>query len=168
MQESKGRSNPILPRNIQDTLENLNILKSNTNENEGSLSKSSDTKPSIRSSQSINLTTKQIRNVVAFQFILPNILSQILSQLRGTLTVDISFEPSPVNPIQIDVEFKACRIRLVSQQEDKSNQFLDLNIPLGFIGPSGWLRTSYIDKDLRITRGHKGSVFILSRPNFSL
>jgi hypothetical protein len=25
------------------------------------------------------------------------------------------------------------------------------------------LRTGYIDEDLRITRGHKGSVFILSR-----
>ena len=164
MQESIGRSNPIFPRNIQDTLENLNILKSQTDEEESTTSKST----SIRSSQSINLTTKQIRNVVAFQFILPDFVSQFLSQLRGTLTVDISFEPSPNNPIQIDVQFKACRIRLTSQRKKEQNQLLDFNIPLGFIGPSGWLRTSYIDEDIRITRGHKGSVFILSRPNFSL
>lgn len=165
----QGRSNPILPQNIQDTLESWNVLKSPTTEltsSKATLDKSTAT-TSIKSSQSINLTNQQIRNVVAFQLSIPSLFSDWVSQLRGTLTVDIGFTPSITNPIQIDVQFRACRIRLFSQKlkTTSTEKLLDFNIPLGFIGPSGWLRNSYIDEEIRITRGHKGSVFILSRPN---
>lgn len=41
---------------------------------------------------------------------------------------------------------------------------MDVTIPLpGIIGPRLWLRTLYVDDELRITHGHKGSVFILRR-----
>lgn len=40
---------------------------------------------------------------------------------------------------------------------------IDITFPLGVVGPTGGLRTAYVDDKIRITRGHKGGVFILSR-----
>lgn len=171
--EVEGRLNPILPRNIQDRLENWGILTPTTvileedtleAENTPS-SSSSSTAPLVKSSQSVDLKKQRVRNVVSFQLQLPKIFqnsseSPSSSKLRGSLTVDIAFQPSPVNPMQIDVKFQACRVRIIPKQSAKA---LDINFPLGFIGPTGWLSTTYMDEDIRITRGHKGSVFILSR-----
>ncbi len=30
-------------------------------------------------------------------------------------------------------------------------------------GPQGWIETTYLDEDLRIGRGDKGSIFVASR-----
>ncbi len=98
----------------------------------------------IRSSQAINLDKGEVRNVVSFG----------LAGRRSSLTVTVSFRPNPRDPRQVDVKFQACRC-VVSP--------LDVTIPLGIFGPTGWLRTLYIDDEMRITRGHKGSVFVLFR-----
>lgn len=59
---------------------------------------------------------------------------------------------------QIDVKFNSCRFTI------SNTPGMDVTIPLpGIIGPTGWLRTLYVDDKLRITHGHKGSVFILFR-----
>ncbi len=76
--------------------------------------------------------------------------------IGGFLTVDVNFQPNLSDGRMVDVKFDACRLSV-------QNSPLDINFPLGIVGPTGWLRTSYIDDDIRITRGHKGSVFILSR-----
>jgi hypothetical protein len=108
--------------------------------------------PSIISTQSIDVKKQRVRNVVRFETNIP--LSS--SVLQGTLTVDITFVPSSSDFRRIDVKFQKCRFTL-------SKIPLNISIPLGFIGPTGWLRTTYVDQDLRITRGHKGSVFLLLR-----
>jgi len=166
-----GRSNPILPRGIQDSLEqwgilepleNLGVVDSTTNREDGSTPS-----PSIKSSQSIDLKRQRVRNVVSFQ--LPSSpLSSIMTfnknkrnDIRGSLTVDISFTPSRLDSRRVDVKFQACRIIIPPLK-------LDWNFPLGVIGPTGWLSTTYIDDNLRITRGHKGSVFVLTRPSSTL
>ena len=165
----QGRLNPILPRNVQDQLESWGILTQANSEEDYA-----DTGPSaasIKSTQSINLKQRIARNVVAFQVETPSLFSKFSSSpstLRGTVTGDISFKPSTMNPTQIDVKFKACRIRVSERKKLDSSasmqkELLDLKIPLGFVGPTGWLRTTYIDDEMRITRGHKGSVFILTR-----
>lgn len=98
----------------------------------------------VRSSQAINLEKGEVRNVVSFG----------VAGRRSSLTVTVSFRPNPRDPRRVDVKFQKCRC-VVSP--------LDVTIPLGIFGPTGWLRTVYIDDDMRITRGHKGSVFVLTR-----
>jgi hypothetical protein len=144
-----GRRNPVLPRRIQDILEQLGVIDTSTPSNTaGSQSRS------IRSStQSIDLTKGEVRNVVGF--VVPSVRRK--QQRRASLTVSVKFKPNSGDSRRVDVKFQACRVRI-------SDSPININIPLGIIGPRGWLRTAYIDDDLRITRGHKGSVFVLSRP----
>ena len=127
-----GRTNPFLPRQVQDRLERLGLKRG-----------------SARSSQSVNLKKERVRNVVTFQFPGPQ-------KRQATLFVDINFKPTKDDERRVDVRFQAVRLIVPKTR-------LDVNFPLGIIGPTGWLRTDYIDETLRITRGHKGSVFVLSR-----
>jgi len=131
-----GRRNPILPRNIQDTLEDLGIVSSDN----------ASPRLVVVSTQSIDVGKQRVRNVVRF-FTLGK---------QGTLTVDIAFLPNTNDFRRIDVKFEQCRLVWFG---------LDITIPLGRIGPTGWLRTTFLDEDIRVTRGHKGSVFLLSRTN---
>jgi len=133
-------------------LERWGILSTDDNEEEEQESTITNT---IRSSQSIDVRKGKVRNVVSFQ--LPNFLVfRKGKKIRGSIIVDIDCSPSKSNNRRIDVRFTSCRITI-------PNTLLDVEIPLRFIGPSGWLETRYIDETLRITRGHKGSVFILNR-----
>jgi len=139
-----GRSNPILPQNIQDSLEDIGIL-STPNSN------------TIKSTQSINLKKNRIRNVVAIELNNPiSSSNKGSSTIKGFITVDVKGYPNPNDKRRIDVKFDSCRVSFL-------NSPIDITFPLGIVGPTGWLRTSYVDNDIRITRGHKGSVFILSR-----
>lgn len=128
-----GRFNPVLPRAVQDRLEDIGVIQ--------------DT-PAARSSQSVDLRRKRVRNVVSVS--LPAL------DRRASLTVDVGFKPNRNDKRRVDVKFDSCRL-LVPKSP------LDVTFPLGIFGPTGWLRTGYIDEAIRITRGHKGSVFILSR-----
>lgn len=129
-----GRFSPVLPRNIQDKLEELGVID--------------DTQAPVRSTQSIDLQKKRVRNVVSV--VLPAL------DRRASLTVDVRFKPNEEDARRVDVKFESCRLFVPKTP-------IDVTFPLGIFGPTGWLRTDYIDDDIRITRGHKGSVFILSR-----
>jgi hypothetical protein len=135
----KGRANPILPREIQDVLERTGILEP----------AGGTTIAPIRSSQSIDIKKSRVRNVVNVQIKKP-------FPVKGSLLVDVNFHPNDVDRRRIDVKFDSCRFIF-------KNANIDWNFPLGPLGPTGWLKTNYIDDKIRITRGHKGSVFILSR-----
>lgn len=139
--EDGGRANPILPREIQDRLEQIGIL-------EPSGQNDKDASP-VRSSQAIDLKRSRVRNVVS-------VTARRPLPAKGSLIVDVAFKPNNTDNRKIDVKFDSCRLQL-------QNSPIDITFPLGIIGPTGWLRTAYIDEDMRITRGHKGSVFILSR-----
>jgi hypothetical protein len=97
-----------------------------------------------------------IRNVVAFQANNPTPLFSKKGRTKGFITVDVKGSINPNDARKIDVKFDKCRVTLQAPP-------IDLTLPLGVFAPTGWLRTLYIDEDIRITRGHKGSVFILSR-----
>mmetsp|Transcript_15600 Transcript_15600/g.38913 ORF Transcript_15600/g.38913 Transcript_15600/m.38913 type:complete len:132 (+) Transcript_15600:230-625(+) len=116
----------------------------------------------FRSTQSIDIQKRRVRNVVTFAVpSFPTITrpkSTSTSTRRASLTVDIDFiRTVPSIPTRVEVKFQACRIVIPGTP-------IDLTFPLGLIGPTGWLQTDYIDDEMRITRGHKGSVFILRRP----
>uniref|UniRef100_A0A7S4A935 Plastid lipid-associated protein/fibrillin conserved domain-containing protein n=1 Tax=Pseudo-nitzschia australis TaxID=44445 RepID=A0A7S4A935_9STRA len=136
---NNGRANPVLPREIQDVLERTGILEA-----------SGGTKLApIRSSQGIDRRRKRVRNVVNVQIKRP-------FPVKGALIVDVDFKPNDRDQRRIDVKFDSCRFVF-------QNAKIDQKFNLGILGPTGWLRTGYIDDRIRITRGHKGSVFILSR-----
>jgi hypothetical protein len=173
----QGRANPVLPRSIQDRLEQVGLL----------VVSSPDAEP-VKSSQAIDLKKQQVRNVVSFT--IPSLLGQTRkASLTGTphdiiiaillvhfkklgpsLTpfscsvlfraVLVDFKPNTVDQRKVDVKFRECKV-VVNRSP------ININIPLGILGPTGWLRTGYIDESMRITRGHKGSVFILTRPGRS-
>lgn len=131
-----GRSNPFLPSKAQDRLEKMGIVQQ---------------AGSTRSSQLVDLRKQRVRNVVSFQ--LPSLLKK-----QATLVVDIQFTANLEYARRIDVKFESCLISVPD-----INFLKNVKIPLGIIGPRGWLTTQYIDDDFRITRGHKGSVFVLTR-----
>ena len=137
-----GRANPILPREIQDRLESIGIL-------EPSGGSDGESAPPVRSSQAIDRKNSRVRNVVSVELRRP-------LPVKGSLIVDVAFKPNRNDQRRIDVKFDSCRLQV-------KNSPVDITFPLGIIGPTGWLRTGFIDDDMRITRGHKGSVFILTR-----
>ena len=132
----QGRANPMLPMELQNRLEQAGLVSSTP----------------IRSTQSIDSASGLIRNVVAVDLSLGN----KNSRRRASLTVTVRFTLVPSDPRRLNVKFDACRVSLPP--------ILQWNFPLGVLGPTGWLRTVYMDEELRITRGHKGSVFVLARP----
>jgi hypothetical protein len=157
-----GRANPILPRPIQDRLESLGVIDTNTDD--VSTNSVNSVEPLVRSSQNIDIAKGLVRNVVTFR--VPTLFpkrstSKQQSATTITLTVLIAFTPDTVDARKINVKFESCRVRV---RPSLSLVPSDVNIPLGIIGPSGWLRTTYLDDELRITRGFKGSVFVLQRP----
>ena len=130
----EGRANPMLPVAIQNRMEKAGFISSTP----------------IRSTQSIDSVSGLIRNVVAVD-LLGN------SRRRASLTVTVRFTPVLSDPRRVNVKFEACRVSIPGTP-------IQWNFPLGVVGPTGWLRTVYMDDELRITRGHKGSVFVLARP----
>jgi hypothetical protein len=140
---------PFVTQNLQDGLEDIGLLVSKSSEN-------GDTGRNIRSTQSINLRKNRIRNVVAFEVNNPTSLFSKDGKTRGFITVDVGGAPDLTDARRINVKFDACRVTIVDSP-------IDVTFPLGAVGPTGWLKTKYVDDDIRITRGHKGSVFILSR-----
>lgn len=139
-----GRSNPLLPQNIQNNLEDIGVLRERESDS------------IVVSTQSIDLKRNRIRNVVAFEANNPTPFFRNGRKTKGRITVDVKGLPNADDKRRIDVKFDACRVTVLDSP-------IDVTFPLGIIGPTGWLRTVYIDNDIRITRGHKGSIFILSR-----
>jgi hypothetical protein len=138
-----GRSNPFLPQAWQDRLERM-----------GGWSIT----PSIQSTQAIDLNSQRVQNVVAVSIQRRRNNKNSDKQRRaqqGALTVSIDYKTDPMDARKLLVKFRS--IRLVVPQ------IVKLDIPLGILGPTGWLHTGYVDDSLRITRGHKGSVFVLAR-----
>lgn len=109
---------------------------------------------SARSSQAVELEKGRVRNIVTFKF--PG-----RRRRQATLIIDIKIKPNSDDVRRVDVRFQAARLVV-------PNSRLRANFPLGPLGPRGWLRTPYIDDTIRITRGHKGSVFVLARARAKL
>ncbi|GAQ81050.1 hypothetical protein KFL_000690280 [Klebsormidium nitens] len=76
----------------------------------------------------------------------------------GSLTITGSFVPAAPLPdrgaVRIDVRFESFRLKL---------GWISLRVPLGWVNPTGWIDTTYLDSELRIGRGDKGSVFVTVR-----
>jgi len=75
------------------------------------------------------------------------------------LEVEIVASCTAVDPRRLAVAFRKVRVTLGSLPT--------LTIPLGWVndgrGPEGWLDTTYLDDDMRLGRGDKGSTFVTVR-----
>jgi hypothetical protein len=49
------------------------------------------------------------------------------------------------------------------QQIEAGKKFTAIDFPLNTSQQQGWLDITYLDNDLRIGRGNKGSVFVLTK-----
>jgi PAP_fibrillin len=78
---------------------------------------------------------------------------------RSTQKISIANLPHG-DPRRIEAKFAACRVVTVAQTP------IAVRLPLQEFGgrPRGWFRTTFVDDDFRITRGNKGSIFILCHP----
>jgi hypothetical protein len=169
-----------LPRPIQDRLEAIGWIDTTTSNDASSItynknSSNNSTEPLVRSSQSIDLTKRLIRNVVTFR--VPSLFNNHNNNNNNkinnkpttvVLTVGIRFWPDMTDQHKINVKFESCQVRINMQSKPvwaklPLPKLSHVTIPLGILGPTGWLRTTYLDDDLRITRGFKGSVFVLTR-----
>ncbi len=152
-----GRSNPFLPMGMQNLLEQWGVVSSST----------TTTTTRQRSTQAIDIATRTIRNIVTIPLSFVS-LAPTPQNRRVTLTVTVKLTPVQSDARRVNVKFTECRVSLpsfsLSNEGSKKRSNAEYTFPLGLIGPTGWLRTIYIDDTLRITRGHKGSVFVLSRP----
>ena len=89
-----GRLNPVLPRPVQDQLEKLGIIRKDAEIE------------AIRSSQTIDLARKRVRNVVTFGIpSLPSLpfLSPSSAPRRASLTVDVAFQPNSTDQRKLSV-----------------------------------------------------------------
>ena len=141
---------PWIPES--STLESVSKIDSRPAENKGTISFLG----TIAVDTSNRLTTQTI-DVKA------NTLANFVEQDFGSVLVQGSFELDSV-PNRVVVTFERCEITL-------NNGFVfDLSFLFGLRAilnggekAGGWLETTYIDEDMRIGRGNRGSLFILTR-----
>jgi hypothetical protein len=97
------------------------------------------------------------------------LLGLLLFICQQLLSILIQFQPYPYEKRKINVKFSSCRIRLQSQQQQQSSSsptkttlLVDWDIPLGLVGPTGWLNATYIDDQIRIIT--RAVCSVLARP----
>jgi hypothetical protein len=92
--------------------------------------------------------------------------------LEGLVSVTASFEP--VSSRRVNVKFERSVIglqRLLNyrsankfiEEIETGKKFFPLDFPINNSNQNAWLDITYLDNDLRISRGNEGSVFVLSK-----
>ncbi|MFO5491653.1 MAG: PAP/fibrillin family protein [Cuspidothrix sp.] len=95
-----------------------------------------------------------------------------IPSLEGLVSVAAKFEP--VSQRRVQVKFQRSIIglqRLIGytspenfiQQIESGQKFTAFDFPIQSEQQQGWLDITYIDDDLRISRGNEGSVFVLTK-----
>ncbi|PNW76850.1 hypothetical protein CHLRE_11g478850v5 [Chlamydomonas reinhardtii] len=84
----------------------------------------------------------------------------IAGRWEGALNIIGTAAPQPTpqgspSPLRVDVVFERFQLRLGGAGP--------WTVPLDWVRPKGWIETTYLDDDLRIGRGDKGSIFVASR-----
>eukprot|EP00850_Spirogloea_muscicola_P005427 SM000025S08322 [mRNA] locus=s25:16680:18798:- [translate_table: standard] len=109
-----------------------------------------DTVKQTGSTQVIDTNRMKVDNIANFTFF----------GMPGSLCINGSFEKSPPLPgrgaVRLNVVFEKFVVRV--------GPLGPVTMPLGWIQPKGWVDTTYLDEDLRIGRGDKGSIFVATRP----
>ncbi|KAK9814967.1 hypothetical protein WJX73_003488 [Symbiochloris irregularis] len=75
--------------------------------------------------------------------------------VEGTVSPAIPAEKDKSEAVRVDVAFTAFVVKVGALPR--------LRIPLNWISPKGWVDTTYVDEEVRVGRGDKGSVFVTVR-----
>ena len=82
----------------------------------------------------------------------------------GMISVGGSFRISETVPTRAIVAFNKADIALTNGPTIRLGFVFDIIAAFrGGIRDNGWLETTYVDRDIRIGRGNKGSLFVLTR-----
>ncbi len=98
-----------------------------------------------------------------------------LPMLEGLVSVAATFEP--VSERRVNVIFERSIIGLQRlfgynspgkfiEQIESGKKFLPLDFKIDRGEQKGWLDITYLDQDMRIGRGNKGNIFVLTKENF--
>ena len=110
--------------------------------------------------QNIDVTESRVENVVALDW--------------GRIRAAGSFRPSQRIPTRAVVSFDTLELQLrggggSDTKKNKTGPTVNLGWIFNVIGAlrksreNGWLETTYVDDELRIGRGNKGTMFVLTR-----
>ncbi|MBE8964924.1 PAP/fibrillin family protein [Nostoc sp. PCC 9305] len=95
-----------------------------------------------------------------------------LPYLEGLVSVAAKFEPVSGRRVQVKFERSIIGLqRLIEynspvtfiQQIEEGRKFPGIDVAINSDKQQGWLDITYIDNDLRISRGNEGSVFVLTK-----
>lgn len=86
----------------------------------------------------------------------------------GVVTVGGTYSQSPSSPLRAVVAFDTAKIDLTIGLTVDLSFLFDIRAAVKGSRNAGWLETTYVSKDVRIGRGNKGSVFILTRDRDAL
>jgi PAP_fibrillin len=171
----------ILPKVLQRRLERAGFIADSGGDASDATIQNPTPAASIRSTQIIDLDKGKVRNVVSFGLrrfrrqrrLRPSSLfrrrpvelddtkynERRQAVLRASVAISIDVAPDAWDARRIHVKCQSCQFFVPGLN-------IDWTVPLwGVAGPMGWMRTQYVDDDLRIARGHKGTVFVLRRPS---
>ncbi|CAM6105059.1 unnamed protein product [Calypogeia fissa] len=87
-----------------------------------------------------------------------NIADFIVFGVNGSLNIKgsvVKAAPSSKGAIRVDVTFESFVITI--------GKWTSPSISLSWINPKGWIDTTFLDEDMRVGRGDKGSIFVAVR-----
>lgn len=104
-------------------------------------------------------------NTVAVQsFDIDNLrVKNVITTGLGIVTVGGTYSQSPSSPLRAVVAFDTAKIDLTIGPTVDISFLFDIRAAIKGSRNAGWLETTYISNDMRIGRGNKGSMFILTR-----
>ena len=95
-------------------------------------------------------------------------VKNVITTGLGVVTVGGTYSQSPSSPLRAVVAFDTAKIDLTIGLTVDLSFLFDLRAAVKGSRNAGWLETTYVSKDVRIGRGNKGSVFILTRDRDAL
>ena len=113
--------------------------------------------------QCIRVKTKSVYNIAEING---------LPFLEGLVSVAAKFEPVSHNRVQVKFERSIIGLQRLLDYKypgsfieaiESGKKFLAIDFPITSNEQQGWLDITYLDNDLRIGRGNKGSVFVLTK-----
>uniref|UniRef100_A0A7S1TKL5 Plastid lipid-associated protein/fibrillin conserved domain-containing protein n=1 Tax=Erythrolobus australicus TaxID=1077150 RepID=A0A7S1TKL5_9RHOD len=112
-----------------------------------------DVVPEIYQTVSLSTSRRHVSNKACFETPLGKVVLHVIATVTGV-------EPSPANRLQL--KFTEAFFEL---EKGTSGFRLPYPVPFRLLGKKacGWLDVTYLEGNLRISRGNKGTIFVLSR-----
>eukprot|EP01018_Ginkgo_biloba_P024874 Gb_25960 [translate_table: standard] len=124
------------------------VMQAVSNTNRGKDTTSDQKKNILRQIKVIDTAGGSVQNIADFVFF----------GMKGSLVIKGKAVKSSTlgkESVRIEVTFESFSLRIGGWQSS--------TIPLDWVNPKGWVDTTFLDQDLRVGRGDKGSIFVSAR-----